>query len=94
MKIPKICSWYRIVPVTYKIAKTHRWEDLRNGIAFFGYAPIVMVIEYQIQKKNLFGWRYIRYGCFDPVQNFKSQDDAINYIIAHNKGRVVNLIRC
>lgn len=93
MKIPKICNWYKIVPVTYKIGTTYRYDHTQPDLEFYmGFeAPIVLIKEYQIKKKFLFWWFPIKE--YEWVKNFKTQEDAVNYIVSHNKGRVINLIR-
>jgi len=92
MKIPKICNWYKIVPITYKIGSTYRYDAQPQLEFYLGFeAPIVLIKEYQIKKKFLFWWFPVKE--YQWIKNFKSQEDAVKYIISHNKGRVVNLIR-
>jgi len=92
MKIPKICRWYRVVPVTYKVSSAFKInQSALDYYCGFEEPDVVCVLEYQINKKFLFWWVPIKE--YDYIKNFKTQDDAIIYIASHNKGKVINLIR-
>lgn len=91
MKIPKICNWYKIKTVTYKIRKTSEFAQSSLDFYIGVDEPIVCIVEYQIQYRYFFCWRYVYNS--NIIRNFKTHDAALNYIIEHNRGRVVNLIR-
>ena len=94
MRIPKICNWYKIIPITYKIGRAYTFEDPMSIEFYCGFeSPVVYVVEYQLQKKFLFWWKYVKHKETNVIVSFKAQEDAVNYVIKHNKGRSVNLIR-
>jgi len=82
-----------IFSTTYKIDTSYRYEHTQPDEFYMDmeFFPIVLIKEYHLKKRFLFWWFPIKK--YKSIKNFKTQEDAVNYIVSHNKGKVINLIR-